>query len=348
MRSVSIVGVLGLLAAGSWWWLVGRGPAVATVGLTRGTAAQIVYATGVVEPVTWAKIGPAVRGRIVARCRCEGQTVAAGHVLARLDDREARHTLQELEARRDQARRDRDRQVELAARGVAAPQAQERALTELRQLEALIAAQAERIENYRLVAPLAGMVLREDGEVGEMVDTAAVLYRVGEPRPLRLVAEVNEEDIPLVAVGQRVWIRADAFPDRDLEARVHDITPAGDAVAKTFRVRIRLPDDTPLAIGMSVEANIVVREQAGALLAPIEAVRDGAVFVIEGGRAVRRPVRTGIRGPRTVEIVAGLADEDRPISPAPPASRAGGRVRDVAAAAAATPTATAAAQSGPR
>ena len=54
----------------------------------RGTAVEIVYATGAVEPVRWAKVASLIRDRIVDICDCEGKTVAKGDVLARLDDRE--------------------------------------------------------------------------------------------------------------------------------------------------------------------------------------------------------------------------------------------------------------------
>lgn len=326
-RTLVTLGLLGAVGAGAWWWFAGRGPEVSVVLPSRGTAVEIVYATGAVEPVLWAKVGPSVRGRIVERCRCEGQNVTTGQVLARLDDREARATLRELEARRDQSKRDVDRQIELSNRGVASTQALERAQTDLRQLEALIAAQIERIENFKLLAPIDGVVLREDGEVGEVVDAVAVLYRVGQPKPLQLVAEVNEEDIPRVVPGQLTLIRADAFPERRIEGRVFDVTPAGDPVAKTYRVRIRLPDDTPLKIGMSVEANIVTREKANALLVPSEAVSGGAVFVVVNGLIARRPVDVGLRGTRATEIVSGLGEGDAVIAPAPATSRIGSRAR---------------------
>ena len=58
-------------------------------------------------------------------------------------------------------------------------------------------------------------------------------------------------------------------------ASVREITPMGDAVAKTYRIRIALPDDTPLHVGMSVEANIVTREKPNALLVPADAVQGG-------------------------------------------------------------------------
>ena len=75
-------------AAAGAWWRFGRGPEVAAVAAARGTAVEIVYATGGVEPVRWAKVASVVRDRIIEICDCEGKTVAKGDVLARLDDRE--------------------------------------------------------------------------------------------------------------------------------------------------------------------------------------------------------------------------------------------------------------------
>jgi membrane fusion protein (multidrug efflux system) len=86
--SARVAAVLALcaLAAAVWWWRVGRGPEVTVAVPTRGTAVEIVYATGAVEPVRWAKVASLIRDRIVDLCYCEGKTVAKGDVLARLDD----------------------------------------------------------------------------------------------------------------------------------------------------------------------------------------------------------------------------------------------------------------------
>jgi membrane fusion protein, multidrug efflux system len=97
---------------------------------------------------------------------------------------------------------------------------------------------------------------------------------------------------------------------------VKQITPAGDPVAKTFRVRIGLPDDTPLHIGMSVEANIVTREKADALLVPANAVIDHGLLVYKDGHLSFRKVETGIRGTSQVEILSGAEAGELVASPA--------------------------------
>ena len=90
------------------------------VAPSRGTAVEIVYATGAVEPVRWAKVASLIRDRIVDLCYCEGKTVAKGDVLARLDDRELRAQLQELKAREEFAKRELAR-VDRAASAAASP-----------------------------------------------------------------------------------------------------------------------------------------------------------------------------------------------------------------------------------
>lgn len=198
---------------------------------------------------------------------------------------------------------------------------------DLGQVEAQIAVQNEKINDYTIVAPMDGVVLRRDGEVGEIAEAGQILFRVGVPKPLQVVAEVNEEDIPRVKVGQTVLFRTDAFPDRRLEGKVHEITPMGDVAAKTFRIKIALPDDTPLHPGMSVEANVITREKPNALLIPADAVQGNALFVLDGDRVRRREAKIGIRGTRQVEVLSGLKDDERVASPAPTGIKDGARVR---------------------
>jgi len=312
--------------AGVAWWL-SRGPAITVVRVTRGAAAEIVYATGAVEPETWSRSTPLVRGRIVERCRCEGKTVKAGDVLARLDDKEALATLNDLRALEEFQHLEFDRQAQLLARGVATSQAYQRAESDLSRIRAQIAAQTQRLEYYKLVAPMDGTVLKEDGEVGDMVDPGTILYRIGLEMPLWVIADVNEEDIPRVRVGQKALLRTDAFAGQVLPGFVKQITPAGDPVSKTFRVRIGLPNDTPLRVGMSVEANIVSREKLDVLLVPANAVVNNSLLTIENDRVRLRKVEIGIRGTGFVEIVDGASEGELVVSPATTNIRGGSRVR---------------------
>jgi RND family efflux transporter MFP subunit len=311
MRARIIIPILLLLLAlaGAWVWR-GLSPAVAVATAVTGPAVQAVYATGNVEPVHWAKVGPAVRGRIIAVLVEEGGRVEAGQPMAQLDDREAQHRAEEAEARSRFAQEDLARVRALVARDVASRASLDRAEAEARAVRAVAEATQRRLDDYIVRAPTAGVVLRRDAEVGEVVDTPAALFWIGEPRPLRITAEVDEEDIAQIREGQRALLRADAFAGQVLGATVTQITPKGDATRKAYRVRLALPDDTPLMIGMTVEANIVLRETNAAVLIPPAALKGDHVFIVQGEVARRRQVVVGVQGPRAVEIRQGLAAGD--------------------------------------
>src|SRR5437660_3758767 len=281
-------------------------PTVTTTVAIRAPVSEAMYGTGTVEPERWAKVVPVQRRRLVELCRCEGQAVKAGQVLGRKDDAEERSALNQLEINNEQLERDLNRALRDRDKSEAAKTEYEQRSTQFEESKSRINAQKVRLDALVLRAPLDGMVLRRDGEVGEIVGPTDVLFWVGPPAPMQVVAEVNEEEINRIAIGQKAYLRSEAFPAQALRATVSQITPTGDPTRKTFRVYLLLPNDTPLKIGMSVEANIIFREKPAAIVVPVEAVASDTVQVVNNGRIDRVPVTTGIRGGRNVEIISGV------------------------------------------
>jgi len=310
---------LSALAGGAAWaWQRGAETATEITRPKRGPAIEAVYATGTVEPESWARISPVTSGRIAEILAREGEKVREGQPLARLDDREARARISELEAKAAYWREEKARAETLADSGIRARESAQKARSEYEQAQATIAQARQRRADLLVTSPIDGIVLRRDGEIGELAETKDALFWVGAPRPLRITAEVDEEDIARVRVGQRVLIKADAFPDQVLEGVVDRLTPKGDPVNKTFRVRVRLPDDTPLLIGMTCEINVIIDQRADALLIPATALVDGRVLVVrDTGRVEARQPRIGIRGRTQLEVLDGL-DPDQPVVAAPP------------------------------
>ncbi|MGB0630438.1 MAG: efflux RND transporter periplasmic adaptor subunit [Alphaproteobacteria bacterium] len=292
-------------------------PEVSVEMPTSGPAVRAVYATGIVEPETWAEVSPLESGRIISIVAFENDDVVVGEPLALLDDKEAKAIIGEFEARLDFLKKEVARTRQLLTRNFVSEKAHEQALSEYREVLAALAGARVRRDNLVLRAPLSGKVLRRDGEIGEVIDRGQPIFWVGAPRPLRIEAEVDEEDIPLVRAGQTVKIKSDAFPDAALEGTVGDITPKGDPVNKSFRVHIDLPDNTPLMIGMTTETNIVVEQHADAILVPTDAVRGNIVWTVENGRAVAVRVEIGVTGHSLTQITGGL-DRDRPVIADPP------------------------------
>jgi RND family efflux transporter MFP subunit len=304
-----------------------RPPTVTTATAIVAPVSEAIYGTGTVEPERWAKVVPIQRRRLVELCRCEGQTVRAGQILGRQDDAEEVSALRELEIDKDQLERDLDRAEKDRDKSDAAKTEYEQRSTKVEESKSRISAQKVRIDTLVLRAPLDGMVLRRDGEVGEIVGPTDVLFWVGPPAPMQVVAEINEEEITRIATGQKAFLRSEAFPEQALRATVSQITPKGDPTRKTFRVYLRLPPDTPLRIGMTVEVNIVYHEKPAAVVVPAEALIGNEVQVVSRGKIERVRVNVGIRGSRNVEVIGNISKDTIVLSPARADLADGTRVR---------------------
>ena len=306
----TVVALGALAGAGVAGWRQFGPVAVATAHPTRGPAVRAVYATGTVEPTVMLPIAPRTAGRLMELKADEGAQVRSGQELARLEDADLLRSVEELDARARFAKTQFDRAQALLDRGLGTALERDRARSEWQAADAAVA-RARALRAFMvLTAPADGQILRRDGEVGQVIPANQPIFYFSRREPLRIEAEVDEEDITLVRPGQRVLIRAPALPERILDGRLASITPKGDPVSRAFRVRIEPEDDAPLRIGMTAEVNIVVTERADALLVPATAVVDGHVWTVRDGRLHRRPVQTGIGGERQIEILSGLADSD--------------------------------------
>ena len=320
--------LLAAAAAAAWHWL---GPVtVAATQPTRGPAIEAVYGTGIVEPEVMVAISPKVSGRLIELHADEGDRVTEGPVLARLEARDLAATVTEWQSRVQLGEAELRRVEALHRRKLAADAELDRARNELATAAAALRRAREQLAELTLRAPADGRILRRDGEIGALLRPGDSLFWFSCCGGLRISAEIDEEDIPLVSPGQQVLIGADAFPDRVFEGRVQEITPKGDPIARSFRVRIALSGDTPLRTGMTADCNILIDRREDALLIPIGAVVDGKVWLVEGGRLVRRPVTLGA-GAGTdqglVEVREGLAPEDRIVTDPGEHLREGRRAR---------------------
>lgn len=334
---VALFALIAAIVTGGGWFAWFQPMSVTVVQPRRGAAMEAVYATGIVEAVQMARVGTTVAGRIVSLAVDEGDAVRAGQVLAQLDDRQPRHRLEDVSARLTQAQQELTRSQDLVARGVRTRQEAERVQEERDQALAGVRLATRQVDEHRITAPLDGVVSKRPVEVGETVAAHQTLFEVVSDILLRVVADVDERDIPLVRLGAATALRSEAFPDEPFVARITNIRRAGETSTRTFRVEADLPAGTKLRIGMTVDVNIVVAERAGVVLVPALAVRNDPplggrpgpayVFRVEDHRAVRTPVETGAVGAEVIEVRAGLTDTATIVAAPPTGLRDGQRVR---------------------
>lgn len=309
-RSYLIGSVLLVVALGGLALYRGRPLELAATHPTRDTAVDAVYATGIVEASHEVRVAPRTAGRLAELLVDEGSVVKRGQILARLEDSDLKASVDEAASKAAYAAAQLERITKLRESSLVSLDALERARADELAARAALQRGREQLGFMLLRAATDGVITRREGEVGEYLPANQALFYLAGHEPLRISADVDEEDLPRLSVGQRAVVRIDAFPGRVFEGRVNEITPRGDPVSRSYRVRLALTDPKSLGMGMTAEVNVIITERKNALLVPASAVIDGAVWVLDGERITRRKVTVGVTAPDRVEILNGLADGD--------------------------------------
>lgn len=308
-KVVSSLVLLLCVAAGIFYFQ--KSPSVIVEYPSRGQAIEAVYATGTVEASITIRIATERAARLIALTADEGLKVKAGQPLARFDDAELQANLQEMRIRQRNAENHVSRMEKLYQRGSTSIELLEQARTDADAAKTVTQRLQVQVNSLTLLSPVDGEIIRRDGEVGDYIPVnQPVFYLRKANSPLRLVVDVDEEDIPAVKPGQPVLITTDAFSGQVFHATVSDITPKGDAVTRSYRVRVILPASVPFLIGMTAEANIITAQRDNALLIPNSALINNSVWLFKAGKAVQQPVKIGAKNADKTEITEGLSEQD--------------------------------------
>ena len=156
---------------------------------------------------------------------------------------------------------------------------------------------------------------------GDAVTPGEVLFTIASAGPMVVKAQVDEQDVINVKVGQRALITGEDFPGRTLTGSVQNIAAvviqsnqAGNS-AKNVETTIALSKDYPfLRAGMSCDVDIITGEAAHALVVPLAAVVDDGgkhyVYVVRQKRASKVEVHKGLASDTDVVITKGLNSDD--------------------------------------
>lgn len=183
--------------------------------------------------------------------------------------------------------------------------------TEMAKLEAARLA----LENSRLVAPFDGELTAVNTVLGQTVGTSSVMT-IATTDNLLVRFYLDETDLDKVAIGNRVSFTFDAYPNQPVDGEVVIVEPALQTIDGTPVVVgwASLPKDTELNLmsGMTVEAEVIAGEARGALIIPMQALRElapgsYAVFLVgENDQLTMTPVTVGLRDFANAEILSGV------------------------------------------
>lgn len=276
-----------------------------------------------------------VGGRLAEVAVHDGEPVRRGQVLARLDATELAAGVAQARAALAKAERDRGRARALRASEAIARAEADDAETAAEVARARLDAAAFTLRNATLVARDDGWVDRRLAEPGEVVAPGRAVLRVsGRSRGFVVRASLPERDVLGLAPGAAAAVTLDAAPGEPIPGRVSEISRSAARGTGTYPVEIRLdPARAPRTLLAGLTAKVeITRTVDAAAAVPLAAVLEGdgdrgVVFLAEGDRARRVPVRIAfLQGERAV-LSAGIDGDARVITEGATRLADGARIR---------------------
>lgn len=302
--------------------------------------------TGIVQPRTVVQVAAEVSGRIEAYGKrmqeinrpggvlpagspiAEGQPVTEGDPLVILNRDLIQARYDRVAAQFEHDEHEYQRILGLYERGSASPNELRRAQRTRDVSKAELDEARNSLERTTIVAPTNGILNTWGVEVGEYASPGQPVAEIVDIDAVKVSVDVPERDIRHLRVGHTAEITPLASESEPVTGTVTYINALADEATRTTRVEVtvdnRLPKDSPAAAdgreyrlrsGQIVNVQLVRRVLEDAIMIPLDSViplEEGTeVYVVNSGKAQRRPVEIGFIRGRNVQAVSGLQPGER-------------------------------------
>jgi membrane fusion protein (multidrug efflux system) len=339
MKSITLAGAVALVAlvgAASYWAGTRNGsptsaPSPASPPKAAGTAPpgvviearppealnlpQSITTVGSLRSDESVVVRPEIAGRVAAIAFREGQRVAPGQVLVRLDDSIQKADLERARANLTLSRSKYDRAIDLRAKGFISGQATDEAENGLKVAQADAELAAARLAKTEIKAPFGGTIGLRSVSLGDYVKEGQDMVNLEAIDPLKVDFRVPEVFLGQVKAGQALQLGLDALPGGTWEGRVFAINPLIDASGRSIVIRAQVSNsDGRLRPGMFARVRLLTSEERPSFVVPEESIfplgDDKFVYKVVDGRAIRQKVELGQRRDGKVEVLSGIGKED--------------------------------------
>lgn len=293
------------------------------------TFETIVESLGTVAANESVVVTASVTERVVEVLFDDGDTVAEGDLLVRLDAAEERAALREIRVQVDEARRELERVRDRVADGVVTQQQVDQQRSRLNEAEARRTAAEARVANREIRAPFSGRLGLRQVSPGSLVSPGTAIAELDDVSVVKLDFAVPERHAAAVHLGMEVAGRS---ANGEFTGQVAALSNRLDVATRTLTVRALVENpDLLLRPGMLVNIRLP--------LDPVErpAVPEGAIrqvadqhFVFrlrDDGTVERQRIRIGRRDPGFAEVLEGLEPGDTVVSEGVSRVRDGREVR---------------------
>jgi RND family efflux transporter MFP subunit len=289
---------------------------------------QMMQLTGTLRAVDQVTMKAKVAAEVRAVMVREGEAVAAGQIVVKLDTGEydarvsqARGNLNNARAQLEIATKTRDNNLALVEKGFISKNALDNSASQYAAAKASVdAAQGaldivlKSLNDTVSRSPISGLVSVRHVQPGEKVSIDSRLIEIVNLQKLELEAAVPSSEIARVAIGQKVELSVEGL-SRHFDGKVVRINPSTQAGSRSVPVYVQVTNpQNLLRVGMFAEGRLLLSSKSGVMALPQSAVRkvndSSFVFAIVNNKIERVPVTLGSTGlvgdDHHIEITSGL------------------------------------------
>ncbi len=187
---------------------------------------------------------------------------------------------------------------------------------ELERVKATLAISRERLSRTKIYSPLNGVVKEKRLSAGDFVRNGMPVLQIIKINPLKLNFTVSEKDVAGLKKGQDIAFTVDAFPDKNFQGKVSLLYPNVEERTRTLQAEASVPNaDRALKPGYFARIKIFTEAPRNAVVIPVTALMyDDAtirIFVVQGGKAEARVIKTGNKYGDVVEVIEGVKEKEQ-------------------------------------
>jgi RND family efflux transporter MFP subunit len=289
--------------------------------LDAGPITRAITLPAQVLPDRQATLYAKVSGYLQSISVDKGDRVNAGAVLARIEVPElvSSRAKQQAELRAAEAEYGRLQESSKRAPDLVVPLMVDQSRGRMEVARASLEQSETMLHYATLTAPFTGIVTQRIVDPGALIQAGtsngAAIVTLMDFRKVRLQIAVPELEASRVMVGQPVLITSENLPGKTFDGQVARFTYALDLASRTMLAEVSLDNpDLLLRPGMLVTAKIGIERREHTAILPSEAVAmektNAFVFVVEGDKATKRPVKLGFSDGKNVEVLEGVKPTD--------------------------------------
>ena len=257
------------------------------------------------------------QGRIVSLLVENGDVVAQGQLIAKLDDEQVKYDLTLAEAQYQKAEDDLNRFKKMSAEGAVTKQQLADINLGYNNAKNRLNTLQRQSRNASVVAPIAGTINNLKLEVGSYVAPGTMIAEIVDVSRIKMLVKLSDAEILKVKRGDKVEVHADLFMDTKFNAAVNALSVKADG-AKKYDVELLIENSekNPIKAGMTGRASFESGEQKQAILIPVNCilggVKDPSVYIVNPKDTVVHltHIVLGLNAEDKVEVVRGVNAND--------------------------------------